>query len=83
MRLESSMNSPERPVPEQPGRPRRIHAGLCIPCFSLFSQRLYPTAQLAAVLRAVVVSFLAAPAMIGVTSMCRFWQGHEAIYQGL
>ena len=32
---------------------------------------------------AVVVSFLAAPEMIGVTSMCRFWQGHEAIYQGL
>ena len=29
---------------------------------------------------AVVVSFLAAPEMIGVTSMCRFWQGHEAIY---
>ena len=29
---------------------------------------------------AVVVSFLAAPEMIGVTSMCRFWQGHEAIW---
>ena len=29
---------------------------------------------------AVVVSFLAAPEMIGVTSMCRFWQGNEAIY---
>jgi hypothetical protein len=26
------------------------------------------------------VSFLAAPEMIGVTSMCRFWQGHEAIW---
>lgn len=32
---------------------------------------------------AVVVSFLAAPEMIGVTSMCRFWQGHEAIYHRL
>jgi hypothetical protein len=29
---------------------------------------------------AVVLSFLAAPEMIGVTSMCRFWQGNEAIY---
>ncbi|MCB1768494.1 MAG: hypothetical protein KDJ31_02155 [Candidatus Competibacteraceae bacterium] len=29
---------------------------------------------------AVVVSFLAAPEMIEVTSMCRFWQGNEAIY---
>ena len=27
---------------------------------------------------AVVLSFLAAPEMIGVTSMCRFWQGNEA-----
>lgn len=29
---------------------------------------------------AVVLSFLAAPEMIGVTSMCRFWQGNEAVY---
>lgn len=29
---------------------------------------------------AVVLSFLAAPEMIGVTSMCRFWHGNEAVY---
>jgi hypothetical protein len=29
---------------------------------------------------AVVLSFLAAPERIGVTSMCRFWQGNAAIY---
>jgi hypothetical protein len=29
---------------------------------------------------AVVLSFLAAPEMIGVTSMCRFWPGNEAVY---
>lgn len=28
----------------------------------------------------MVLSFLAAPEMIGVTSMCRFWQGNEAVY---
>ncbi|MCP5127640.1 MAG: hypothetical protein H6973_19665 [Gammaproteobacteria bacterium] len=27
-----------------------------------------------------MLSFLAAPEMIGVTSMCRFWQGNEAVY---
>lgn len=32
---------------------------------------------------AVVVSFLAAPEMMGVTSMCRFWRGGEADYHRL
>ena len=31
----------------------------------------------------VVLSFLAAPEMIGVTSMCRFWQVGENDYQRL
>jgi hypothetical protein len=29
---------------------------------------------------AVVLSFLAAPEMIGVTSVCRFWLGKERVY---
>ncbi len=32
---------------------------------------------------AVVLSFLAAPEMIGVTSMCRFWLGDERVYHRL
>jgi hypothetical protein len=32
---------------------------------------------------AVVLSFLAAPEMIGVTSMCRFWRGDERVYHSL
>lgn len=32
---------------------------------------------------AVVLSFLAAPEMIGVTSMCRFWHGNEPVYHRL
>jgi hypothetical protein len=32
---------------------------------------------------AVVLSFLAAPEMVGVTSMCRFWLGDERGYHGL
>lgn len=32
---------------------------------------------------AVVLSFLAAPEMIGVTSMCRFWHGGESDYRRL
>ncbi len=32
---------------------------------------------------AVVLSFLAAPEMIGVTSMCRFWRGDERVYHRL
>jgi len=32
---------------------------------------------------AVVLSFLAAPEMIGVTSMCRFWHGDEPVYHRL
>lgn len=32
---------------------------------------------------AVVVSFLAAPEMIGVTSMCRFWRLDERGYQSV
>jgi hypothetical protein len=32
---------------------------------------------------AVVLSFLAAPEMIGVTSMCRFWHGNESVYHRL
>jgi hypothetical protein len=32
---------------------------------------------------AVVLSFLAAPQMVGVTSMCRFWLGDERGYHGL
>ncbi len=32
---------------------------------------------------AVVLSFLAAPEMIGVTSMCRFWLGDERVYHSL
>jgi len=47
------MNSPKQPIPEQSGRLRRIHAGLRIK----LSQRLYPAAQLAAVLRGGVEFF--------------------------
>ena len=32
---------------------------------------------------AVALSFLAAPEMIGVTSMCRFWLGDERVYHRL
>ena len=32
---------------------------------------------------AVVISFLAAPEMVGVTSMCRFWRGAESDYHAL
>ena len=32
---------------------------------------------------AVVLSFLAAPEMIGVTSMCRFWRGDKRLYHSL
>ena len=32
---------------------------------------------------AVILSFLAAPEMIGVTSMCRFWLGDERVYHRL
>lgn len=32
---------------------------------------------------AVVISFLAAPEMVGVTSMCRFWHGAESDYHAL
>ena len=32
---------------------------------------------------AVVLSFLATPEMIGVTSMCRFWLGDERVYHSL
>jgi hypothetical protein len=32
---------------------------------------------------AVVLSFLAAPEMIGGTSMCRFWHGNEPVYHRL
>ena len=32
---------------------------------------------------AVVLSFLAAPEMIGATSMCRFWLGDERVYHRL
>jgi hypothetical protein len=35
------------------------------------------------VFAAVVLSFLAAPEMIGVTSMCRFWLGDEGVYHRL
>lgn len=31
----------------------------------------------------VVISFMAAPEMIGVTSMCRFWHGGEKDYNRL
>lgn len=32
---------------------------------------------------AVVISFLAAPEMVGVTSMCRFWRGDRDAYSAL
>lgn len=32
---------------------------------------------------AIVISFMAAPEMIGVTSMCRFWRSDEHGYQRL
>ncbi len=35
------------------------------------------------VFAAVAMSFLAAPEMIGVTSMCRFWLGDERVYHSL
>jgi hypothetical protein len=34
-------------------------------------------------LSAVIISFIAAPEMIGVTSMCRFWRSEEHGYQRL
>ena len=32
---------------------------------------------------AIIISFMAAPEMIGVTSMCRFWRSDEHGYQRL
>ena len=46
-------------------------------------QRVFSRQRSGLLFSAVVLSFLAAPEMIGVTSMCRFWQVDERGYYSL